>query len=163
MIKHISEYFHTINNTYGAHTANNSTFYTDGKRDVPSSADIYASFVELLKQRREMKQRLDLSKVILDNEARKFTSKTARLYLIIEVHKALYNTVDLSVGKCKYYTNNKELDVLPTDYDGDVLVLNSMLKLKPEFEYTSTRNSTGRKYYFGHPEQLQPHPRSLSI
>lgn len=132
-------------------------------RDVPSSADVYASFVELLKQRREMKQRLDLLKVILDNEARMFTSKTARLQLIIEVHKALYNTVDLSVGKCNYYTNNKELDVLPTDYDGDVLVLNSMLKLKPEFEYISTRNSTGRKYYFGHPEQLQPHPRSLSI
>ena len=163
MIKHTSEYFHTINNTYGAHTSSKSMLYGGTKKDVPPSVDVYASFVELLKQRREMKQRLDLSKVILDSEARLFTSKTARLHLIIGVHKALYNTVDLSVGKCKYYTNNKELDVLPTDYDGDVLVLNSMLKLKPEFEYTSTRNSTGRKYYFGHPEQLQPHPRSLSI
>ena len=141
----------------------NQCYMVVPKKDVPPSVDIYASFVELFRQRREMKQRLDLSKVILDNEARMFTSKTARLHLIIGVHKALYNTVDLSVGKCKYYTNKKELDVLPTDYDGDAVVPNSMIKLRSEFEYTNTRNSTRRKYYFGHPEQLHPHPRSLSI
>ena len=162
MLKHTSDYFRNVNNMYGAHTSKHSLFYSSEKAEVPPVTDIYASFVGLLRQRREMKQRLYLSKVILDNEARMFTSKTARLGLIISVHKALYNTVDLSVGKCKYYTNSKELDVLPTDYDGDVL-LTSQIKLKPEFEYTNKLNTTGRKYYFGHPEQLQPHPRSLSI
>ena len=161
MLKHTSDYFRNVNNMYGAHTSKHSLFYSSEKAEVPPVTDIYASFVELLRQRREMKQRLDLSKVILDNEARMFTSKTARLGLIISVHKALYNTVDLSVGKCKYYTNSKELDVLPTDYDGDALILNSMIKCRDEYLYTTANVSTKRKYYFGHSDQLQPYSRSV--
>lgn len=163
MLKHSNELFRNINNTYGAHTATNSTFYNSGKNEVPSNNDIYRDFVKLLKQRREMKQRLDISKINLENEMSIFTSSLARFNLITEIHLALFNTTDMSVGKCQYYTQNNEMDVLPTDCDGDSLVLNSKIALKPEYIFTTQRNLNKGKYYFGHQEQLQPYPRPLSI
>ena len=161
MLRHNNELFHNINNTYGATSSTSQSMINNIKHLIPEHNDSFTKFNRLLQQRKEMKQRLDLSKVILDNEARMFTSKTARLGLIISVHKALYNTVDLSVGKCKYYTNSKELDVLPTDYDGDALILNSMIKCRDEYLYTTANVSTKRKYYFGHSDQLQPYSRSV--
>ena len=161
MLKHNNELFRNVNNTYGAHTATNSTFYTGKKTEVPPVTDIYRDFVELFKKRREMKQRLDISKIILENEMSIFTSSSARFNLITEIHLALFNTPDMSVGKCQYYTNTIEMDVLPTDYDGDVLVLNSKYNLDYNFKIRHSLNK--RTYYFGHPDQLQPHPRALSI